>query len=430
MSSPETVAFGGAQLVVGLLWQPLSGSNASERQNEVKGFGKELDLNLHVMHRENLCVGLVKGSAGIKPGFVSLAAAMADKLNELHHARDFILVMELGHDKWYYLAQKDGVIFPDGDQVYSSEDLIKTRFFEDSSLGDWAHIVVPGHWGVSKSIEAPTLEEILPLKGKGKLVAPKTWKLTAIHVSPAQFAREHAAALIVIAAAIGTIVVGMDQLKSWQRQKAIEESARVAAEIAAQQQAEIPRPRPWGEMPHAFDQMQACLETVATVPLFPGNWDLTGVSCTGGVVTVTWKPRPYGWIEHLKQAVPDVVIAMDGSLASTTKPLPQLRNGADEDLYYANERMVAMFAAAQRYGVKFTATPPITNAVQVLPGQTAPPGGEQLWDEMGWKAEGITLPTVVLQALDGNGFRLRAMNAQWMDGQFIWTMEGSQYVRK
>jgi hypothetical protein len=27
-------------------------------------------------------------------------------------------------------------------------------------------------------------------------------------------------------------------------------------------------------------------------------------------------------------------------------------------------------------------------------------------------------------------FRLSAMNAQWRDGQFVWTMEGSQYVRK
>jgi len=91
---------------------------------------------------------------------------------------------------------------------------------------------------------------------------------------------------------------------------------------------------------------------------------------------------------------------------------------------------VAMYAAAQRYGVKFTATPPVTNTVQALPGQGAAPGQEQLWEEMGWKAEGITLPEVVIQALDGNGFRLSAMNAQWRDGQFVWTMEGSQYVRK
>ena len=432
MSKPEIVAIGGAQLVVGLMWQPLSGSNAGERQAEVKGFGKELDLNLQVMHRENLCVGLAKGTSGLKAGAVSLAAAMSDKLHALHGARDFILVAELEGGQWYYLAQKDGVIFPDGDQLYTSEDLAKTRFFEDSSLADWSQIVVPSHWGVSGSIDAPSLEVVLPFKGKGKakLSAPKNWKLTAISVSPAQFVREHATSLVIIVAAIGTIVVGMDQLKAWQQQKAIAEAARVAAELAAMQEKELPRPRPWGEIPHASDLMRACMRTVGSVQLFPGNWDLSSVHCGGGVMTVSWKPRPYGWIEHLKQVVPDVVIATDGSLASTTKPLPQMRSPTDEDVYTANERMVAMYAAAQRYGVKFTATPPVTNTLQALPGQGAVPGQEQLWEEMGWKAEGITLPEVVIQALDGNGFRLSAMNAQWRDGQFVWTMEGSQYVRK
>jgi hypothetical protein len=53
-----------------------------------------------------------------------------------------------------------------------------------------------------------------------------------------------------------------------------------------------------------------------------------------------------------------------------------------------------------------------------------------MWDELGWKAEGVSLPEVVMDALDGNGFRLRAMSAQWQTGRLIWTMEGSQYVRK
>lgn len=432
MSKPEIVAIGGAPFVVGLMWQPLSGSNIGERQTEVKGFGKELDLNLQVMHRENLCVGLAKLNSSVKAGAVSLAAAMSEKLHALHGARDFILVAELEGGQWYYLAQKDGVIFPNGDQIYTSEDLAKSRFFEDSSLADWAQIIVPAHWGVSGSLDTPDVEEILPFKakGKGKLVAPKQWKLTAINVSPVQFVREHAASLIVIVVAIGSVVVGLDQLKAWQQQKAIAESARAAAEFAASQGRELPRPRPWGEIPHASDVMGSCLQAVGSVQLFPGNWELVSVHCGGGVMTVSWKPRPYGWIEHLKQVVPDVVIATDGSLASTTKPLPQMRAASDEDVYTANERMVAMYAAAQRYGVKFTATPPVTTAVQALPGQTIAPGQEQLWEEMGWKAEGITLPEVVIQALDGNGFRLSAMNAQWLGGQFVWTMEGSQYVRK
>jgi hypothetical protein len=224
--------------------------------------------------------------------------------------------------------------------------------------------------------------------------------------------------------------VGFDQFKKWQRDQAIAEAARLAAELAAMQPAVIPRPRPWGEIPHAADLMAGCMRATAGVKLFPGNWDLVGVNCSNGVVTISWRPRAYGWIEHLKQVVPDVVISLDGSLASSTKALPQFPAANDEDLYTANERLVVMYAAAQRFGVKFGATPAVSQAPQLLPGQGAVPQEVPLWEEVGWKAEGVTLPETVLAALDGNGFRLRSMSGQWVNGQFIWTMEGSQYVRK
>jgi len=89
-----------------------------------------------------------------------------------------------------------------------------------------------------------------------------------------------------------------------------------------------------------------------------------------------------------------------------------------------------MYAAAQRFGVKFGATPAVSQTPQLLPGQGGVPQEVPLWEEVGWKAEGVTLPETVLAALDGNGFRLRSMSGQWVNGQFIWTMEGSQYVRK
>lgn len=432
MSRVETVDYAGVTLVAGLLWQPLAGSNQTERQAEIKSFGKELDLNLQVMQREKISVGLTKGGAAVRQGAVSLAAALSQKVFELHNARDFILAAELDEGGWYYLAQKDGVVLPDGDQIFREEDGIKARYYEDASLGDWAACFVPAHWGISGSDEAPALDVVFPRKGKGKGKAAiaKEWQLAPITVGPAQLLAANAKPLLVLLAVGVALTVGVGQFKEWQRKKAIAEAQRLAAEEAARAPAPIPRPRPWGDMPHAGDMMRACMKAASGVQLFPGNWDLASVTCTNGVVTISWRPRPFGWIEHLKQVIPDVVISLDGSLASSTRPLGQMPAASDEELYTSNERLMVMYAAAQRYGVKFSATPPATQGPQLLPGQTPAPQEPVLWEEVGWKADGVTLPESVVTALDGNGFRLRTMSAQWQDGQFIWTMEGSQYVRK
>ncbi len=430
MAQAQVVSFGGRDFAAGLLWMPLVSTNTNERQNEVKALGKELDLNLHVVHRDNTCVGLVKSGLEIKQGVLSLAAAVSDRLNELFGARDFIYVADIGGGRWYYLVQREGVIFPERDVVVTSEELARTMYYEDNSAADWPHVFAPAHWGITGAKEGESLSELLPLGRKGKVATGKGWTLSPITVTPAQMLARHAVPLIVIAMVLGGGSIGLDQFKKHQRQKAIEESLRIQAEIAARQEAVLPRPRPWGEIPGAVDQMNACLATLSQVHLFPGNWDLAGVNCSGGVLVVSWKPSGRGWIEHLKQVVPEAVISIDGSLASVTKPLPQLRTGVDEDVHESNARMAAMYAAAQRYGVKFLATPPVNNVPPALPGQAGAKPQVQMWDELGWKAEGVSLPEVVMDALDGNGFRLRAMSAQWQAGRLIWTMEGSQYVRK
>lgn len=430
MEHVQVISHGGRDFAVGLLWQPLSASNAGERQTEIKGLGKELDVNLHVLPREAQCVGFVKSGGEVKAGVVSMAAAVSSRLAEEFNARDFIFVTEIDAGRWYYLAQKDGVILSDGDQILSSEDAAKSQMYEDSSLGDWTNVIVPSHWGIADSIESPGLAQLLPRKKKGPVPVLKDWQLAPVSITPLQILAQHSKPLLVIGIAMIGGYFGLQYIKSYQREQAIAEASRVAQQMQAQQKAELPRPRPWGEMPAPLTAMQACLDTVAQVPLFPGNWDLSGITCSGGVVIVAWKPRGLGWIDHLRQVVPQAVISVDGSLASVTQPLPSLPNASDEDVASANERISEMYAQAQRFGVKFTAKPPSIGAPASLPGQGGEKSEPKLWDEMGWKVDGATLPDVALHALNGNGFRLRAMSAQWNAGQLVWTMEGSQYVRK
>lgn len=430
MVTAQVVSYGGREFAAGLLWQPLSGSNVSERIGEIKALGKELEINLHTIHREALCVGLVKSSVEVKAGSVSLAAAVADRLNDLYNARDFIFVTEIEGGRWYYLAQKDGIIYSDRDQIVATEDGAKSLLYEDNSIGEWAQRIVPSHWGISGSVDTKSLSELLPLGKRGKVSVNKAWLLAPISYTPVQAIARHGKPLAIIAMAAIVAVVGFNQFKQYQRAKAISDARAAAALIASQQEVEMPRPRPWGEMPSANQKAQACLSTLSGVQLFPGNWELAGVNCTGGVLVVSWKPVGMGWIEHLRSVVPDAVISTDGSLASVTKRLPAMAKGLDEDVFAAGERTMAMYAAAQRYGLRISITAPNNSSPLVLPGQASPNAKPQLWEEMSWKAEEVKLPEVAVEVLNGSGFRLSSMSAQWKQGQFVWTMEGSQYVRK
>jgi len=170
---------------------------------------------------------------------------------------------------------------------------------------------------------------------------------------------------------------------------------------------------------------------VGAVNLFPGNWDIKAINCANGLLTVSWKPRDKGWIDHLRSVVPNVIVSLDGSLASSSTPLEAVASGVEEDLRDKNERVIAMHAAAQRYGVDLSVTPAATNAPVALPGQqTQDQQPPSLWTELSWRAEGVAMPEVVLAALEDNGFRMKTMQGNWINGQIIWTMEGLQYVRK
>ena len=135
-------------------------------------------------------------------------------------------------------------------------------------------------------------------------------------------------------------------------------------------------------------------------------------------------PNEGGWIKHLREIEPSAVIALDGSSASIQSSLPALAGGGDERVLSENERLVAMYSAAQAYGITFVAAnvdipPPMPGAQQPLPD----------WREISWQAHGVQFPDAVLAALDGPGFRMTSMVAKWSGGKFIWTMEGVQYVQ-
>lgn len=430
MQTAHLYNFEGASFAFGLFWQPLTSQTGSERTKEIKSLANEMSFDLYMIHNGIMhSVGFAKADSNIRPGVFAGAAIISKTLEVKEKARDFIFVSKLNDGRWVYVAQREGAILPDGDRVLPSEDAARACLLEHMSLGDWPLIVAPAFWGIENSREMSFELDIVPRKKGGKLELHKWWRLLPLDRRRAALSMHSGKIIIAALVAIGLIGGGV-----YYKKKKAEEEARIAAEIAAQQRdatgAILPPEHPWKTRPLAADMMDACLTALAGQNLFPGNWTVSEVLCADGRLSIAWVPKPGGWIRHLQEIAPNVVVAMDGSSASVGVPLPSLTTGYDEAAPAENERLIEMYATAQQYGVVFSLTPVASAVPAVLPGQDpaagAPPPD---WKEIGWTATNVVFPEAVLSALDGNGFRLNAMKAAWRDGRFVWTMEGTQYVR-
>lgn len=422
----------GATFVLGLFWQPLSGNTAADRGKEVRSLARELSFNLAITRNSSMsCVGFAKSSHELKAGSYSAAALVSKTLEVEQKVRDFIFVSALSDGRWAYVAQRDGVILPDGDRAFASEDAARAHLLDHMSLGTWPLVIAPAIWGIRDSVERDFID-MIPRRKNGKIDVHKWWRL--IPVDRRQAAVAAHAGKVALLVFVGAAVIGGGMYyKHWKNahDARLASEAAAAAAIAMQVDAsgQIIRPEnPWKSQPLAGNMVRACLATLSRMKVFPGNWDVSGIECANGQLTLSWTPRPGGWIKHLKEVEPRAMIALDGSSASVSLPLPSMETGHDEEAPVLNERLIAMFSTAQTYGVSFSTAPVKVIAAPALPGQEiqAP---QVFWQEINWLAEGVSLPDVVLVALDGPGFRMSAMRGRLVNGNFVWSMEGTQYVQ-
>ena len=419
----------GTQLIAGLFWQPLSEANNGDKQKEIKSLAKELKFDIYVLRKTTInCVGFSNLSDTVKHGCLSIAAIVSKTMEVEFNSQDFIFVCGLENGQWLYIAQRDGLILPDGDKVFASEDEARSRLLEDLSLGTWGLTVCPSIWGISKSTERDLIS-MLPRNSKGKIDANKWSRLKNVD-STKEIARHKGKIIIALLLIAGT-AFGFKTYKSFKQNQEMQAADAAAKEMMALQNQTSISVHPWKSIPVASELLRSCTDAVSRVRLFPGNWELISANCSSGNLVVTWKPiGDSGWIDHLKAIHPDAVISLDDSLASITKPLGEMQVGTDESIQPQNERLVEMYSAAQRYGFKFKVMPSAAPvAVKPLPGQENTPEPPKEWNEIFWKADEIGLPSIVLAGLSGNGFRMTGMSAKWRDGKFIWSMEGNQYVK-
>lgn len=403
--------------VAGLFWQPLPGT-LRDRKKETERLAKELDFDLAIWRTTgSLQVGFAKASKTIKPGLLSAAAAVSKTIEVEQGARNFLCATEVPDGKWLYVAQRDGVILPDGDFL-GTEDEVRSRMLSDISLDEWTTIFAPDHWGMP-SAEERSFSNFLPKKGADTTFM-RWWGLQPVKSNPVKtFAPIAILAAVVLAWFYGYHV--------WQERKA----AQVALQIANEQSANANRPvkleHPWKTQVRAGVFMSECMAAFGKVKtLWPGNWTPRDAACGGGTFTVVWLRQETGWIEHLRAVEPKAVLSTDGAMASLMVPLT-LSGGEDEKVPLENERTLAIHATGQKFGFKvgMSAPPP----TPVLPGDK-PNQAVKDWKELSWKIDGVTLPpTVVLKTMDGPGFRVNRIRAIFKGGVMTWDMEGTQYVQ-
>lgn len=421
---------GGATFALGLFWQPLSGNTQADRGKEVRSLARELSFNLAITRTSSMsCVGFAKSSPELKAGTCSAAAVISKTVEVEQKARDFIFVSALDDGRWAYVAQRDGVVLPDGDQAFASEDAARAHLLDHMSLGTWPLVIAPAIWGIRDSIERD-FADMIPRRSNGKIKIHKWWRL--IPVDRRQAAVSAHASKVALLVLVAAVIGGGMYYKNWKGARDARLAAEAAAAAAAMQvdaSGQLVRPEnPWKSQPLASDMVRACLSALSGLRVFPGNWNVSGIECSNGQLTLSWTPREGGWIKHLKEMEPRALIALDGSTASVSVPLPEMKTGYDEAAPTQNERLVTMFASAQAYGVSITTSPVNAISEPALPGQEIQVP-EVFWQEIKWLTEGVSLPDVVLAALDGPGFRMSVMRGQLVNGNFVWSMEGIQYVQ-
>jgi hypothetical protein len=411
----------GHTFVSGLFWLPLPGT-LRDYKKETENLARETNCDLAVWRTSSaLQVGLGSTEKGLTPGLLSAAAVISKSLEIEPGAKeykDFLCATEVPGGAWLYVAQREGVIMPDGDFL-GTEDEVRSRMLSDYSVSQWNVIIAPAHWGMKDSKER-RFEEFLPQKA-GKTDYKRWWGLAPVKRDVIKTMTP----IIIIAVAL---LAGLIGYQKWQANKAAEELARLAAE----QQGTVagkPVVHPWKQIPRAKQFVGECMGALTRVKtLWPGNWLPRDVTCSGAQFVVVWLRQPHGWIDHLLAVEPKAVISVDGGMASLSIPLT-LDIGDDEATPQENARIVQMLSAGQRYGFKITISAP--PAPPALPGDKDKAPALITWKELAWKVEETSMSSLSVAAiLDGPGFRVGRIRGALKGGVITWVMEGTQYVQQ
>lgn len=404
------------RLVAGLFWHPVAASTDKARKAEAQEVADQMKLDAVVWrHGATYQAGL----AGKDALGACAAAALVSKTIEVEGGGgDFICAAQVPDGRWLYVAQKDGVLLPDGDML-GSEDEVRSRMLADFSAGHFALVYAPDHWGVPAKAERDFLS-FIPQK-KGAQHWHKWWRMQPVRVGLAHYAKT-IVAMLVVAGVLAGGVVGWKVWNRYQEQKRIE-AARIAAEAAAASAAAVVV-KPWAQQPLATSFARACAADFGPLRASVAGWELATVACSvGDGVSVVWKaPAVGGSHSAFVAAIPQAVVSPDGSFATLTRTVAFTAPESAEDLQPAQPVIAWLMDRASHLSAQFKVQADGAPATAPAPG--APEGGAGVWKTYAWSmATGLSPQTVIPQI---NTAGLRVTKIMFSNDQ--WSIEGVLYA--
>lgn len=398
------------RLVAGLFWHPVSATTDRARKAEVKKVADQMKVSAVVWrHGATAQVGL---AAKLALGASSAAAIVSKTISVEGDENDFVCATQIPDGRWLYVAQKDGVLLPDGD-LLGTEDEIRSRMLADCSAGDFALVYAPEHWGVRAKGERDFLS-FIPKK-KDAFIWHKWWRLRPVHVGVGDYAKTIGVLLLAIVV-VGGGVTGWKYWQGVQEKKRIE-AARAAA--AAAQVATIIKP--WGGVPAATVMVRACANEFTGLRPNIAGWRLTMLTCSlnDGLAVVWTAPEVGGTHGVFVSHNPAAVASPDGAFATLAKaiafPLPE----SAEELQSSQLVLAWLSDRTSRFGAQFKAQSADATAAAPVP---ATPDA---WKTYTWTIASEVAATSLVPHIDTAGLRVTKI----MFGNGQWSIEGVLYAK-
>lgn len=417
----------GKVFVAGLLWSPLtSRASSSAHKIEIQKIAKEQSLDLMVMRTTGAPqVGLGASIPGMSPAAYSAAAMISKGLEVEGMSRNALCALQISNDKWYYFAQREGVILAVSDRI-GDEDEIRSKLLDQISITEWETVIAPDHWSLDNSVQR-TFESFIPKRRNGKYDYKKWW---LIHPVQRKFVNTK---LLGVTAAVAALAVG--GIYAYARYKAYLDDKQVQ-EVIAQVNAHnlmhpkvVPKPvHPWKNVPSPAAFSENCEVGLGTLKsLTPANWTLRDFTCEATAAVVVWTRPPNGTLSGLLKVEPSAVISEDGNMATLNIVLKPTA-GTDEVLDSQVKRLNELNDTAQKLGLALSFTKPVVKAI--LPGEKAN-DAESAQD---WRAKEFSItssldPKSIVAALDGKGFRITQIITTLDAGIMNRNIQGTQYVQ-
>lgn len=428
----HVVQIGKHRFVCGLFWQSLS--RPRELRKEAVELGRRVKFDLMVLRKDygTAQVGYANTSEGVRPGMLSLGAAVSKTVavEGAHYdgrqqpVNSWLGAFKLPDDRWAYFAVRDENFLPTGDFAGTKEEVIE-RLNVDYALGGWN--VVFGDEELRSigfhNFHARRIGEFFELRRNGGIRVHRWWALEPVGAN-------HRLAILAAASVLGAVAIAGSYLLvdrfGGRSGAGMLPSAVDAARKVAGGDPPPPPPHPWPGEALPADFLRACAERLQHIT--PGGWLLDGYECDGGLASHAWK-RGASVVAHLLELVPDAVVALDGTTARHALPLGAIGSARDEALLPAKAVLASVVSDLQSLGLKPEVTavpvppPPPRSAVGLA---DEPPHGPPDWQtfKVVLKTSGLP-PGNVVRALDQPGVRLTKASFNGDE----WSIEGVIYAK-